>query len=47
MPLILSFVFLFIVIGLAATRFDWRQQSLIVLAAIAIAVVQFTLPRFL
>jgi hypothetical protein len=40
-------LFLFILIGLAANRFDWRQQTLVVLAAVALAVVQFSFPRFL
>jgi hypothetical protein len=47
MPLVLTLVLFFIVVGLASTRFDWRQQSLIALAAIGIALVQYTFPRFL
>jgi hypothetical protein len=47
MPLVLATVLLFIVIGLSSRRFDWRQTVLIVVASIALAAVQFQLPRFL
>jgi hypothetical protein len=47
MPIVLGTVLLFIVIGLSSRRFDWRQQALIVVAAITLAVVQFRFPRFL
>lgn len=47
MALVLGTLFVFIAIGLCSKRFDWRQQTLIVLTATALAVVQFTFPRFL
>lgn len=47
MPLVLGSVLLFILIGLGSGRLDWRQQTVIVVIAIALAAVQFSFPRFL
>lgn len=47
MALVLISLFAYIAIGLIPKRFDWRQQTAIVLTAIALAFVQFTFPRFL
>lgn len=47
MQLVLAILFGFVFIGLVTRRFDRRQQTLIVAIAIALAVAQYTLPRFL
>lgn len=47
MFLILAVIFVFIVTGLASPSFGGRQQALVMLTAIVLSVVQFTLPRFL
>lgn len=47
MALVLGTVALFILIGVGSRRFDWRQQSLIVIVAIALAAVQFRFPGLL
>ena len=41
MALVLGTVALFILIGVSSRRFGWRQQTLVVMVSIALAVVQF------
>lgn len=47
MALVLGTVALFILIGVSPRRFDWRQQTLVALVAIALAAVQFRFPGLL
>lgn len=47
MQLVLGAVVIFIGIGLSSRRFGWRQQVLITLVALALAVIQFMVPHYL
>jgi hypothetical protein len=47
MQLVLAVLFVFMFVGLVPRRFDVRQQAIIVTVAIVLAMVQFTLTRFL
>jgi len=45
--LVLGAIVLFIVIGVGSRRYDWRQQTLIVVVAMTLAAVQFRFPGVL
>lgn len=47
MNLMLSVIFTFVMVGLVARRFGRRQQVLVTLGAIMLAVAQYAFPRFL
>jgi hypothetical protein len=47
MPLVLGAVVLFVTIGVASRELSWRQTILAAAVAVALAVTQFTFPRFL
>jgi hypothetical protein len=47
MQLVLLILFSFAVLGLTSRRFDARQQVVIAVSAVALAVAQFTFARFL
>jgi hypothetical protein len=47
MNLILGVSFAFIFVGLVARRFGPRQQILVTIAAMCLAIAQYTFPRFL
>lgn len=47
MQLVLGAVLVFVGVGLASRRLDWRQQVLIILVAVSLATIQLTAPRFL
>jgi hypothetical protein len=47
LPLILITLVLFTTVGLVSRHFGGRQQTVVVVIAVALAVVQLTLPRYL
>lgn len=47
MQLVLVVIAVFIGVGLASRRLDWRQQVLITLVALGLAIVQLTVPHYL
>lgn len=47
MQLVLVILFAFALIGFASRRFDARQQAIIVMVSVVLAMAQFTFARFL
>jgi hypothetical protein len=47
MQFVLEICFFFVLVGLVSVRFDRRQQAVVGLAAVFLAVVQFMFARFL